>query len=307
MQDFLIFTMPSIQPISGARTLPSILPYNVMPVQLNVKYFQQYILPYLTLPKRGPHCKIGYCKLFNYILKVLYTGMQWKALAIERDTKGKAEILYTVIYKRFAQWCHDGSFERVFIASIRHLKSHGKLDLSVLHGDGSNTVAKKGGDGIGYSGHKHQTGEKIIAIADHHGYILSPVTVAPVNQSDTVLLPQGLRDLCRIARAAGLRLKGAVLNLDAGFDSKHNRKTIFNNGMIPNINENPRNQKILKPGRKRFFDGALYALRFTIERVFSWEDKFKRVVLRYEIFQQRHLGFKLMAFTLINLREFCRT
>jgi hypothetical protein len=35
-------------------------------------------------------------------------------------------------------------------------------DLSVLHGDGSNTVAKKGGDGIGYSGHKHQKGEKVV-------------------------------------------------------------------------------------------------------------------------------------------------
>jgi hypothetical protein len=36
--------------------------------------------------------------------------------------------------------------------------------LSILHGDGTNTVAKKGGDGIGYSGHKHQKGEKVIAI-----------------------------------------------------------------------------------------------------------------------------------------------
>ncbi len=35
-----------------------------------------------------------------------------------------------------------------------------------MHGDGSNTVAKKGGDGIGYSGHEHQKGEKIIAIVE---------------------------------------------------------------------------------------------------------------------------------------------
>lgn len=299
--------MPSKQPINETSSLPTKPPYNVIPVQLNSDDFQQYILPFLSLPKRGPQCKIGYCKLFNYILKVLYTGMQWKSLTIDCDAQGKAEIHYTVIYKRFAQWCHDGSLERAFIASIQHLKSHGKLDLSVLHGDGSNTVAKKGGEGIGYSGHKHQTGEKIIAIADNHGYIVSPVTVAPVNKADTVLLPQGLKDLCRIARAAGLRLKGAVLNLDAGFDSAHNRKTIFNHGMTPNINENPRNRKTPKPGRKRFFDKTLYALRFTIERVFAWEDKFKRVVLRYETIQQRHLGFKLIAFTLVNLREFCGT
>jgi hypothetical protein len=35
---------------------------------------------------------------------------------------------------------------------VRHLAEQNHLDLSVLHGDGSNTVAKKGGDGIGYSG-----------------------------------------------------------------------------------------------------------------------------------------------------------
>ena len=49
-------------------------------------------------------------------------------------------------------------------------KSH--LDLSVLHGDGSNTVDKKGGDGIGYSGHKHQKGEKVLAIVDNTGFVV---------------------------------------------------------------------------------------------------------------------------------------
>ena len=75
--------------------------------------------------------------------------------------------------------------------------------------------------------------------------------------------------------------------------------------MKPNIAENPRNRKKPKPGRKRFFDDILYAARVTIERVFAWEDKFKGLLVRFETKQKRHLGFKLMAFTLINLREFC--
>jgi hypothetical protein len=49
----------------------------------------------------------------------------------------------------------------------------------------------------------------------------------------------------------------------------------------------------------------VYKLRFTIERVFAWEDKFNRLLLRFATKQSRHLGFKLIAFTLINLREFC--
>ena len=42
-----------------------------------------------------------------------------------------------------------------------------------------------------------------------------------------------------------------------------------------------------------------------VERTFAWEDKFKRLLLRFERIQQRHYGMKLLAYTLINLRSFC--
>jgi len=42
-----------------------------------------------------------------------------------------------------------------------------------------------------------------------------------------------------------------------------------------------------------------------VERTFAWEDKFKRLLLRFERIQQRHYGMKLLAYTLINLRAFC--
>jgi Transposase DDE domain len=165
---------------------------------------------------------------------------------------------------------------------------------------------QKRGDGIGYSGYKHQKGEKVIAIIDNNGYVLAPLPVAPVNEADTVLLLEGLKGLKRVAKRTGLVLEGAYLNLDGGFDSKANRKAIFNAGMIPNIPENPRNRKRPKRGRKRWFNAAMHALRERVERTFAWEDKFKRLLLRFEHIQQRHYGMKLMAYTLINMRRFCR-
>src|SRR6266487_6110369 len=44
-----------------------------------------------------------------------------------------------------AKWADDGSLWQAFVASMRHLAAAKQLDLSVLHGDGTNTVAKKGG------------------------------------------------------------------------------------------------------------------------------------------------------------------
>jgi len=97
-----------------------------------------------------------------------------------------------------------------------------------------------------------------------------------------VWLPEGLKALKRVAKTVGLELGGAYLNLDAGFDSTHNRKCIFNAGMIPNIKENPCNRKPTKRGRKRFFNAAIHALRTRVDRTFAWEDTFKRVLLRFE-------------------------
>jgi hypothetical protein len=120
-----------------------------------------------------------------------------------------------------------------------------------------------------------------------------------------VLLPEGLRALKKVAKEVGLDLRGAYLNLDGGFDSRANRKCIFNAGLIPNIPENPRNRKHPKRGRKRLFNAAIHALRMRVERTFAWEGKFKRLLLCFEHIQQRHYGMKLMAYTLINLRGFC--
>ena len=138
-----------------------------------------------------------------------------------------------------------------------------------------------------------------------NGDVLAPCPVAPVHETAMVLLPDGLKALKDVAQKTGFVLEGAYLNLDGGFDSTRNRTMIFNAGMIPTITENPRNRKATKRGRKRLFNEAIHALRMRVERTFAWEDQFKRLLLRFERMQQRHYGMKLMAYTLLNLREFC--
>jgi transposase len=114
-----------------------------IPVQLSEPEFIAFIFPHLSMPRRGPKCKLGYHRVFNLILWLLYTGMQWKCLPVPEAGDGTAVIHYTTIYKLFAKWSDDGSLDQAFIASVRHLAEQRHLDLSVLHGDGSNTVAKR--------------------------------------------------------------------------------------------------------------------------------------------------------------------
>ena len=51
-----------------------------------------------------------------------------------------------------AKWADDGSLWQAFVASVRHLAAEKQLDLTVLHGDGTNTVAKKGAMGLAILG-----------------------------------------------------------------------------------------------------------------------------------------------------------
>jgi transposase len=90
-------------------------------VQLSEPEFEACILPYLSMPKRGPKCKLGYYRVFNLIVWLLYTGMQWKCLPVPTDPDGTPAIHYTTVYKVFAKWADDGSLWQAFVASVRHL------------------------------------------------------------------------------------------------------------------------------------------------------------------------------------------
>jgi len=115
-----------------------------IPVQLAESEFTAFLVPHLSMPKHGSKCKLGYHRVFNLILWILYTGMQWKCLPVPTDPDGKSVIHYTTVYKVFAKWADDGSLWQAFVASVRHLAVEKPLDISILHGDGTNTVAKKG-------------------------------------------------------------------------------------------------------------------------------------------------------------------
>ena len=41
-----------------------------IPVQLSDSEFTAFIFPHLSMPKRGPKCKLGYHRVFNLILRV---------------------------------------------------------------------------------------------------------------------------------------------------------------------------------------------------------------------------------------------
>ena len=278
-----------------------------IPTSLSFEQFQQFVLPHLSTGSRGPVPKLPLHRVFNYILQTLHLGCQWKELPIEKDHEGRPEIHYTRIYSAFRRWQADGCFDAVFAGSVATLHQANLLDATVIHGDGTTTSAKKGGDNIGFSGHKKIKGDKIVAFCDRNCNVIAPFVSAPGNRNESPLLREALPLVTCIAHAVGIDLHGTIVSLDGVYDCRTNRKAIFNRGMIPNINANPRSRKTFKRGRKPLFNSAIFKERFhTIERVFGWDDKFRRLLLRFDRLSQLHYAFKTLAYTMINLRHFCQ-
>jgi len=149
-------------------------------------------------------------------------------------------------------------------------------------------------------------GDKVVSMCDRNCNVVAPMITAPGNKNESPLLKEAMDSLKNIARDVGFSILGSTMSLDGVYDCRENRKNIFNAGMKPNINPNKRNRKKTKRGRKPMFDPDIFRERFsTIERVFAWEDKFKRLLLRFERHSENHYGMKLIAYAMINLRHFC--
>lgn len=98
------------------------------------------------------------------------------------------------------------------------------------------------------------------------------------------------------------------LTLDSGFDSEANKITIRGQGLVPVIYPNPRGIRSQEKIHELFetFEPYrhIYKERYRVERCFAWEDTYRKLVIRYERLHATHLGFKYLAFTMVNLRWF---
>lgn len=116
---------------------------------------------------------------------------------------------------------------------------------------------------------------------ENHGFVLGPISINPVTQQDTIILPETLTALVDFTRRVGIDLCGSSLTLDAGFDSKANKDAIKAHKMKPVIYPNRRNTKTPSAIARKFrwFARALYRLRSKGERTFGWQDIYRKLAV----------------------------
>ena len=123
-----------------------------IPVQLSESECTTFLLPHLSMPKRGPKCTLGYYRVCNLIVWRLSTGLPWQCLPVPTDSDGTPALPDPTVYKVCATWAAAGSLWQAFLASVAPRAAEKQRALRVRHGAGTNTVATKGGLAWGMRG-----------------------------------------------------------------------------------------------------------------------------------------------------------
>ena len=132
------------------------------------------------------------------------------------------------------------------------------------------------------------------------------MVVGSVNVHDTRLFPISLSGLVEFSWYLDLDIERSFLTLDPGFDSQFNRDIILDAQLIPVIKPRVFSKQERTKRYERLDDFELvknvYEKRYVIERCFAWEDKYRKLVIRYERLQSTFMGFRYLAYAMINFR-----
>jgi transposase len=254
--------------------------------------------------KRGFATTAPLHEVIECIFHRLKTGTQWRELPTKEYFSGEPLSWHSVHYY-FNKWCKAGCWKTIRLNMLKENLRY--LDMSSVEFDGSHTLAKNGGDAVGYQDRKSSNTTNALFLSDKQGVMLSMSTPQEGNHHDLFEIQQLLEEIRSLLKEARIELKGLFLNADAGFDSAEFKGACEKEEIILNVKANPRNSKKWDgesyQGGTHIFDEELYKERTVIEHANAWMDGFKSLLIRFEFSVRNWMNLHFMAFTIIFLRK----
>jgi transposase len=271
---------------------------------LSKDMIEKWILPYLSLGKRGFKTRVAVIEIVECILYRLKTGCQWRQLPVKQFFSDE-QLKWGAVFYYFNKWSKAGCWKEIWINLLR--SNLGQLDLSSAELDGSHTPAKNGGDAVGYQGRKASNTTNALFLSDSQGVMLAMSTPQEGQRHDLYQIQELFEEICNLLKEAGIDLKGLFLNADPGFDSQGFRKGCEKEEIIANVKPNPRNTAGQEPkpyeSGEHIFDEELYKDRTVIEHANAWIDGLKALLIRFEFTVRNWMSLHFMAFAVIFLRK----
>lgn len=262
---------------------------NVVPQNYRKKEFGRY----LGFGKSKNNSKVKLEQVVSAILYRTKTGCQWRELPMRQffDT----DYSWKSVYYHFQKWSKDGSWDNLWNGLLCQHKS--QLDLSSIQLDGTHTIAKRGGQKVGYQGRKKNKTTNLLILSDAQGIPIGCSQPIEGNHNDAYRLNLHSKELFESLESNHIKTQGLFLNADAGFDTNSFRDFCRSRDIFPNIMSNKRNGK----NESSMIDDLLYKQRFVIERTNAWVDSFKAALIRFETNYIHWKSLNIIAFICILL------
>lgn len=228
-------------------------------------------------------------RVFEAIVFVLRTGIQWKALP--KEIYGSP----SSIHKYFQEWEKAGFFQKLWKRGLAEYDDMEGIAWEWQSIDGGTYKAPLAQESVGRNPtDRGKNGSKRHILVDERGVPLS-IVVTGANRHDVSQLATVLEG--RIACCPEELDVTENLCADAGYVEEEARKTIENAGYIAHVR--PRGEEISEKERNPSYRPR----RWIVEVSLSWFNRFRKLVVRYEKKHATHMALTQLAAAIIALRK----
>lgn len=223
-------------------------------------------------------------EVFEAVLFVLHTGIQWKHLPKTFPPK-------STVHDYLKAWSRSDAFRQIFAGIISHLIQEGRVSLEECFVDATFAAAKGGGGAVGLT--RKGKGTKLQLVVDAKGVPLA-LSLDAANVGETAMVQQTLA-------LADESIQPKRLIGDKGYDSDTLDKTLAELGieMISPHRSNRRPDTATQDGRPL----RRYRKRWVVERTIAWLGNHRRLLTRHEKHASLFAAFATLGCLMIALRH----
>jgi len=222
-------------------------------------------------------------KVLTGIFYVLTSGCQWRRMPREFGH-------HSVVYKYFREWVKSGIFDNIWTEALKIYDDERGIDWSWQSIDGSNKKSQFGKENVDFNPkEKSKGGSKVMVLTDKRGIPLSTIVVS-ASRHESQLLEETLGNI----RCERPHPRRGTQNLcgDKAYDSIWCRESADEYGYRYHF----RRRMEKTPKNLRF-----KPKRWVVERTHSWLNRFRRIIIRWDVLSANYQAFISLACASITL------
>ena len=244
-----------------------------------------FVAPYLMLLKEdAPQREHSLREIFNGARWVARAGAAWRMVPHDLPP-------WAAVYQQTQRWIKAGVFEAL-VSDLRLLlrtaQGRNAQPSATILDSRTLQSTPESGSRAGYDGAKRKRGSKVHLAVDTLGHFLALV-VTPANEQDRAQVAQ-LAD--QVQQETGASVEVAFV--DQGYTGEEPAQAAATHGIQLEVVK-------LTEAKKGF---VLLPRRWVVERSFAWMARFRRLARDYERLPTTLVGFHLLAFAILMLRQF---